>query len=225
MPGRLVEEAPTAEIFQQPLHPYTAHLVASLPRIGDGVAQESLSGAPPNLADPPRGCRFHPRCPLAMDICREAIAGADHARPRPSRRLLRGEPAGEAERAGRRAAGAAGKAAGEAGSVSDGLLERRARHQELRRGRPFRRGHFNAVNDVSFAIQAARPEILAIIGESGSGKTTLARMILNIVAPTSGTIRFRGEDLGRGPRAARSASTSCARCSRSCRTPTRHSTR
>ena len=70
--GRLVEEAPTAEIFTKPMHPYTTHLVASLPRIGEQSRRESLSGVPPNLADPPSGCRFHPRCPLAMDVCREA---------------------------------------------------------------------------------------------------------------------------------------------------------
>ena len=59
----------------------------------------------------------------------------------------------------------------------------------------FGRGRFNAVDDVSFTLEAERPEILAIIGESGSGKTTLARMILNTLAPTSGAIRFRGEAL------------------------------
>ncbi len=69
--GRLVEEAPTAEVFHNPMHPYTAHLIASLPRIGDHSSRHSLPGAPPNLSDPPSGCRFHPRCPLAMDICRE----------------------------------------------------------------------------------------------------------------------------------------------------------
>ena len=69
--GRLVEEAPTTKIFHHPMHPYTAHLVASLPRIGDPTPRKALSGAPPSLADPPKGCRFHPRCPLAMDICRE----------------------------------------------------------------------------------------------------------------------------------------------------------
>jgi peptide/nickel transport system ATP-binding protein len=68
--GRLVEEAPTGAIFERPLHPYTAHLIASLPRIGDTRPREPLGGAPPSLADPPPGCRFHPRCPLAMDICR-----------------------------------------------------------------------------------------------------------------------------------------------------------
>ncbi len=69
--GRLVEEAPTTEIFHNPMHPYTTHLVASLPRIGDATPRKALSGAPPSLADPPSGCRFHPRCPLAMDICRQ----------------------------------------------------------------------------------------------------------------------------------------------------------
>jgi peptide/nickel transport system ATP-binding protein len=68
--GRLVEEAPTAELFRAPRHPYTAHLIASLPRIGDRTARKPLEGTPPNLAAPPAGCRFHPRCPLAMDRCR-----------------------------------------------------------------------------------------------------------------------------------------------------------
>ncbi len=70
--GRLVEEGPTAEMFREPLHPYTKHLIASLPRIGDHTQKASLPGTPPSLADPPSGCRFHPRCPLAMDVCRQA---------------------------------------------------------------------------------------------------------------------------------------------------------
>ena len=59
----------------------------------------------------------------------------------------------------------------------------------------FGRGAFSAVDDVSFALDVARPEIFTIVGESGSGKTTVARMILNLIAPTSGAIRFRGTDL------------------------------
>jgi len=68
--GRLVEEAPTRTLLRQPQHPYTRHLIASLPRIGDDAPKAGLSGTPPNLASPPPGCRFHPRCPLAMEICR-----------------------------------------------------------------------------------------------------------------------------------------------------------
>ena len=70
--GRLIEEGSTREVFRDPMHPYTRHLVASLPRIGDLTPKAALTGAPPNLAQPPSGCRFHPRCPLATDICRQA---------------------------------------------------------------------------------------------------------------------------------------------------------
>ena len=79
--------------------------------------------------------------------------------------------------------------------MTDNLLEVEHVSKSYAMGGLFGRGHFNAVDDVSFTVAAARPEILAIIGESGSGKTTLARMILNTLAPTSGTIRFRGEAL------------------------------
>ncbi|NLS07140.1 ABC transporter ATP-binding protein [Rhizobium sp. P32RR-XVIII] len=68
--GRLVEEGRTADVFADPMHPYTAHLIASLPRVGKVNTREALPGSPPNLGAPPAGCRFHPRCPLAMDICR-----------------------------------------------------------------------------------------------------------------------------------------------------------
>jgi peptide/nickel transport system ATP-binding protein len=68
--GRLVEEGRTADVFRSPKHPYTAHLIASLPRLGDSAPMKGLEGAPPNLASPPPGCRFHPRCPRATEICR-----------------------------------------------------------------------------------------------------------------------------------------------------------
>ncbi|MEJ8847628.1 ABC transporter ATP-binding protein [Variovorax rhizosphaerae] len=71
--GRLIEEGATKDVFSRPRHPYTTHLIASLPRIGKTASIKALEGAPPNLADPPKGCRFHPRCPLAMDVCRQQV--------------------------------------------------------------------------------------------------------------------------------------------------------
>ncbi len=68
--GRLVEEGPTTDVFARPQHPYTAHLIASLPRLGDPARRRALQGKPPNLSDPPPGCRFHPRCPLAIERCK-----------------------------------------------------------------------------------------------------------------------------------------------------------
>jgi len=67
--GRLVEEGRTADVIRNPRHPYTTHLVTSLPRIGDLTPKRGLEGVPPNLAAPPAGCRFHPRCPLAIATC------------------------------------------------------------------------------------------------------------------------------------------------------------
>jgi peptide/nickel transport system ATP-binding protein len=71
--GRLVEEAATPAIFARPLHPYTKHLIASLPRIGDDTPRRGLEGSPPSLADPPPGCRFHPRCPIAFARCKAEV--------------------------------------------------------------------------------------------------------------------------------------------------------
>jgi peptide/nickel transport system ATP-binding protein len=61
------------------------------------------------------------------------------------------------------------------------------------------RRHVIAVKGVSLRLEADKPEIFTVVGESGSGKTTLARMILGLVPPTSGAIRFRGTDLARLP--------------------------
>ena len=71
--GRLAEEGPTQAMFDTPQHPYTAHLIASLPRIGDVSTRKSLAGKPPSLANPPSGCRFHPRCPIAIDRCTQQV--------------------------------------------------------------------------------------------------------------------------------------------------------
>jgi peptide/nickel transport system ATP-binding protein len=71
--GRIVEEAPTEIIFRAPSHPYTKHLISSLPMIGVRMNRTSLPGTPPNLSNPPTGCRFHPRCPLAIEKCRVEV--------------------------------------------------------------------------------------------------------------------------------------------------------
>ena len=79
--------------------------------------------------------------------------------------------------------------------MSAALLEVDRVSRDFARGNPLARRRVRAVADVSFALPADRAEIFAVIGESGSGKTTLARMILGMLAPSAGAIRFRGEDL------------------------------
>ncbi len=71
--GRVVESAPTAEIFAEPLHPYTQALVKAAPRLTTQrkAIRPALTGDIPNAIDRPPGCHFHPRCPLVMPVCRE----------------------------------------------------------------------------------------------------------------------------------------------------------
>jgi len=78
--GEIVEYAEGDELFEQPLHPYTKALMsAALPAHPDEVVEEIvLSGEMPSPINPPRGCHFHPRCPAAMDVCREVAPQMIH---------------------------------------------------------------------------------------------------------------------------------------------------
>jgi oligopeptide/dipeptide ABC transporter ATP-binding protein len=71
--GRIVEAAATGELFARPSHPYTEALISAVPRPEPGRLGERivLTGEMPNPEHPPSGCPFHPRCPQAMDVCRE----------------------------------------------------------------------------------------------------------------------------------------------------------
>lgn len=71
--GRVVEEATTLQIFDQPHHPYTAGLLASIPGLeGErGGRLHTIPGSIPNIVNLPQGCRFHPRCPYATEECRK----------------------------------------------------------------------------------------------------------------------------------------------------------
>jgi len=68
--GNSVEYASTARLFEKPLHPYTGGLLQALPRVGRTDELKAIKGTVPDLVNPPSGCRFHPRCPHAMDICK-----------------------------------------------------------------------------------------------------------------------------------------------------------
>lgn len=68
--GNMVEVAATETLFSQPLHPYTQALLSTVPRLTGGGIASGIPGRIPDYRDPPPGCRFHPRCPHVMDICR-----------------------------------------------------------------------------------------------------------------------------------------------------------
>jgi peptide/nickel transport system ATP-binding protein len=83
--AKLVEAGPSAELRRAAKHPYTQGLLRSFPSVHGGIGElSSIPGSPPSLRTPPTGCRFHPRCSLAVDICRElspelVMYGRDHS--------------------------------------------------------------------------------------------------------------------------------------------------
>lgn len=68
--GEIIEEAPSKKVFAQALHPYTEGLLGAFPSVkGEKKRIDAIPGSPPSLVSPPSGCRFHPRCKYAKDIC------------------------------------------------------------------------------------------------------------------------------------------------------------
>ena len=190
--GRLVELGPTAEVFSRPRHPYTYLLLRSTPSVtGPRRVLAPLEGEPPNLVDPPTGCRFHPRCPYADQRCREE------------------NPALEVidQQSGH------GVACWNWTSVpvrtrkgSGGMTRPLVRVENLTKRFPIARNAFSraseyvhAVDGVSFDI--APGETLGLVGESGCGKSTTGKLMVKLLEAGSGRIMIEqdGEmvDMGR----------------------------
>ena len=80
--GKIVETGTVREIFDHAAHPYTQRLIACFPDIrGQKCVPDGIEGFPPNLINPPRGCRFHPRCLDATELCREVEPEKRHLSP------------------------------------------------------------------------------------------------------------------------------------------------
>ena len=76
--GKVVESAPTADLFASPRHPYTVGLLHSIPRLeGEVGALRPIEGSPPDLRTEPSGCPFAPRCPWRLDVCWERMPDLD----------------------------------------------------------------------------------------------------------------------------------------------------
>lgn len=79
--GKLVEIGPVADVFREPLHPYTQLLIASLPSLKTKGVFRGIPGTPPSLLSPPGGCVFHPRCPKILAECPVVIPELHEIRP------------------------------------------------------------------------------------------------------------------------------------------------
>lgn len=198
--SELVEDAPTKQLYRQPLHPYTRGLLDSVPRLGQRKDQNPLQGIEgqiPSLKDLPRGCLFAPRCPLAIDICWEQRPPLDSPTPERRVRCHRWPEilAGEVD-----ASRAAMKPIRVQDYDSQPVLDvagldvrypvRRSMPQILRR-EPMQ--VVKAVENVDLRIGSRRT--LGIVGESGSGKSSLARALIGLVERAGGDVDLLGVKL------------------------------
>jgi peptide/nickel transport system ATP-binding protein len=207
--GRMVEATETQNLFRHMRHPYTRALLASIPRLNQDGTQRLLSigGLPPDLANPPPGCRFAPRCSRATDKCRdreppltgessEHLFSCWHPVDGPADTGGANGAAGRPLASGAVAGGTAGADGAEALPPGP-LLELRNLVKEfpVTAGAILQRkvAAVHAVSDVSFSVNAG--ETFGLVGESGCGKTTIGRLVVALEHPNSGSVLLAGQDI------------------------------
>ncbi len=201
--GKIVESAPTRSLFSEMRHPYSEALLDSIPKLNAdaSVPLYSIPGVPPDLSGEFVGCRFEPRCRNATEQCRieepPLVAEGGHSfacfNPVGSatapRRAVRVVDAAEASRvalervntlASRKVIVEVDRLVKEFPVTAGAVLQRKI-------------GSVKAVSDVSFSVREG--ETFGLVGESGCGKTTIGRLVVALEKPTSGAIRFDGQDV------------------------------
>jgi peptide/nickel transport system ATP-binding protein len=202
--GKISESTSTTRLFANPRHPYTEALFEALPEKAADNARKlyNIPGMPPDLTNPPTGCRFAARCRYVQEVCREQEPE------------LKGDswehvyrcffPVGKEEREKRHAeltvreAEDAKAAVTAPAAVADGELlqvDHLVKDFPVTAGAVLQRkvGAVSAVADVSFSITPG--QTFGMVGESGCGKTTIGRLIVGLEKATSGSIILDGEDL------------------------------
>ena len=208
--GEVVEEGPTSLLLGAPSHPYTQALLRAVPDPGDPQARTkplaAIAGRPPDIANRPAGCWFHPRCPYATanDECSRTHPDLRKTGERRAVRTFHPCPVGKGEAAapGGTATSAdllrptdavllAGAAVRTALLQVENLTKSYGQRGARSRGTADR-GHM-ALDAVSLSVEPG--QTFGLIGESGSGKSTLAHCVLQLAKPYGGTVIFDGRPL------------------------------
>jgi peptide/nickel transport system ATP-binding protein len=200
--ARIAEQGTAREIFARPLHPYTAGLLRSVPRLDQprGRKLETIEGMPPNLLDPPAGCRFAPRCPARLDACIAAPPPLDEVEAGHWSACIRAREMTDGGAAlGLQSASLDLPAAKTLDKAAPLLrVQDLKTHFEVATGLKAlsaSRATVRAVDGLSFEV--FRGETVGLVGESGCGKTTVGRTLLRLENATAGRIDFEGNDVTR----------------------------
>jgi oligopeptide/dipeptide ABC transporter ATP-binding protein len=206
--GQVAELGATPALFATPRHPYARALLEAYPSIrGVKIPLTGIAGAPPNLASPPPGCRFQPRCADAMAECSVIEPPIYEVGGSEVRCLLytnateaTGSLAGRSQRVVSETGhvdlappGVAMSAPPTDVSDESPLLEVSGLTKTFRLRGFWSEKLLYAVDDVSFTI--GRREIVALVGESGSGKSTIAQLLSLVYQPSAGVIRFEDQSV------------------------------
>ncbi len=199
--ARMAEQGTAASVFAKALHPYTAGLLRSVPRLDRprGAKLETIDGLPPSLLAPPPGCRFAPRCAAKQPACESTLPELEEIEPGHRSACLRAR-----ELAQRGPQGLGLVSADTTRPAPPKNLDPRplVAVRGLKTWFDVSRGilgggraMLRAVDDVSFEIRAG--ETLGLVGESGCGKTTVGRTLLRLERETAGSIVYDGLDVTR----------------------------
>ncbi len=228
--GKVVETTDTATLFANPRHPYTQALFEALPdKIVEpaGVAKRlyNIPGQPPDLTDPPRGCRFAARCRYVQDSCREtepilkgdvqlheyrcffpvgeaaldaaALDAAALGADAPTVAAAVAEEEAEAAGGAIPVLATAPSVAGDGAAANGSLLrvEHLVKEFPVTAGAILQRKVGNVSAVADVSFEVAKGRTFGMVGESGCGKTTIGRLIVGLENANSGSIIYDGQDL------------------------------
>jgi peptide/nickel transport system ATP-binding protein len=192
--GRIVETAPTEQLFAHMRHPYTQALLGSIPKLDQDTTKAlvTVPGLPPDLTQPPPGCRFAPRCPRASEQCvahEPPLTG-----PLDGHRFSCWHPVdGPISRLAEITVRDRDRPAADAGANGHLLqITDVVREYPVTAGAVLQRkvNSVKAVSGVTLHVDAG--ETLGLVGESGCGKTTLGKLVVGVEKPDGGTVTLAG---------------------------------